>query len=90
MWLPNTLMLPLAKTTSDHVPCMIQIGTSIPKAKVFKFENYWVDQIGFLDMVKSVWSKDFRTNNSASKVAQGAQKDSEKMGQGHIKIERTN
>jgi hypothetical protein len=27
-----------------------------------------VDQSGFLDMVKLVWSKDFRTNNSASKV----------------------
>jgi hypothetical protein len=66
---PNTLMLPLAKTTSDHVPCMIQIGTSIPKAKVFRFENYWVDQRGFLDMVKLVYSKDFKTNNSASKVA---------------------
>jgi endonuclease/exonuclease/phosphatase family metal-dependent hydrolase len=37
---PNTLMLSLAKTTSDHVPCMIQIGTSIPTTKVFRFENY--------------------------------------------------
>jgi hypothetical protein len=48
---------------------MIQIGTSIPKAKVFRFENLWVDQPGFLDVVKSVWSRGFRANNSASKVA---------------------
>jgi endonuclease/exonuclease/phosphatase family metal-dependent hydrolase len=41
---PNTLMLPLAKTTSDHVPCVIQIGTNIPKAKVFRFETHWVHQ----------------------------------------------
>jgi endonuclease/exonuclease/phosphatase family metal-dependent hydrolase len=31
---PNTLMIPLAKTTSDHVPCVVQIGTSIPKSIV--------------------------------------------------------
>jgi hypothetical protein len=66
---PNTLMLPLAKTTSDHVPCMIQIGTSTSKAKVFRFENLWLDQASFLDVFKSVWSRDFRANNSASKVA---------------------
>lgn len=30
---PNTLVLPLAKPTSDHVPCNIPIGTSIPQAK---------------------------------------------------------
>jgi endonuclease/exonuclease/phosphatase family metal-dependent hydrolase len=29
---PSSLMIPLAKTTSDHVPCVVQIGTSIPKA----------------------------------------------------------
>lgn len=37
---PNTLLLPLAQTTSDHTPCMIQIDTSIPKANVFHFENF--------------------------------------------------
>jgi endonuclease/exonuclease/phosphatase family metal-dependent hydrolase len=34
---PSSLMIPLAKTTSDHVPCVVQIGTSIPKAQVFRF-----------------------------------------------------
>jgi hypothetical protein len=48
---PNTLMLPLARTTSDHIPCMIQIGTSNPKAKVFRFENFSIDQPGFLDII---------------------------------------
>jgi hypothetical protein len=37
---PDTSAIPLAKTASDHVPIMIKIGTSIPRAKIFRFENY--------------------------------------------------
>jgi endonuclease/exonuclease/phosphatase family metal-dependent hydrolase len=40
---PQTMVLPLAKTASDHVPCVVQIGTSIPKVNIFRFENYWVN-----------------------------------------------
>ena len=40
---PNTMVYPLAMTSSNHVPCVVSISTSIPKAKVFHFENYWVD-----------------------------------------------
>jgi hypothetical protein len=49
---PNTMVNPLARPTSDHVPCVVSIGTSIPKAKVFRFENYWIKLPGFLDIVK--------------------------------------
>jgi hypothetical protein len=48
---PNTLLLPMARPTSDHILCMVQIGTYIPKAHLFLFENYWMDQPGFLDVV---------------------------------------
>jgi hypothetical protein len=34
------MVLPLAKTISDHLPCKIQIGINIPKANIFRFENY--------------------------------------------------
>jgi hypothetical protein len=61
-------MLPMAKTTSNHVPYMIQIGTSIPRAKIFRFEHFWVDQPCFLDVVNSVWSKNVMVSNSASRV----------------------
>jgi hypothetical protein len=37
---PQTLVLPLARITSDHIPRKIQIGTRIPKANIFRFENY--------------------------------------------------
>ena len=34
---PNNMVFPLSKSTSDHVPCVINISTSIPKAKIFRF-----------------------------------------------------
>jgi endonuclease/exonuclease/phosphatase family metal-dependent hydrolase len=32
---PNTEVLPMAKITSDHIPCKIVISTSIPRANIF-------------------------------------------------------
>ena len=37
---PNTLAYPLARVSSDHIPIHIQIGSDIPKASIFRFENY--------------------------------------------------
>jgi hypothetical protein len=65
---PNTLLLPLARTISDHTPCQVQIGTTIPKAKISRFENFWVDQPGFLDVVQSVWQSEVKAKNSATRV----------------------
>src|SRR3954471_1261013 len=50
---PSSQVLPLAKTASDHVPCLVVINTSIPTANIFRFENYWVEMTGFMDYVKS-------------------------------------
>jgi hypothetical protein len=55
--LPNTMVLPLAKTGSDHVPCVVSIDTNIPKAKLFRFENYWVQMPGFIECVSKSWEK---------------------------------
>jgi hypothetical protein len=37
---PNTVVHPLARTASDHVPCVVSIDKTIPVAKVFRFENF--------------------------------------------------
>jgi len=66
---PDTLLLPLARPTADHIPCKIQIGTNIPKAQVFKFENYWADHPEFMELVKSVWSANVRASNSATRIS---------------------
>jgi hypothetical protein len=52
---PNTVVLPLAKSVSNHTPCKIQIGTHIPKATLFRFENYWTLIPGFMDIVSTAW-----------------------------------
>ena len=66
---PNTMVLPLARTTSDHVPCVVQIKTTIPKAKVFRFENYWTNLPGFLDCVSESWSRPVHKRSSAAIIS---------------------
>jgi hypothetical protein len=55
---PNTVVLAMAKASSDHVPCMVTIDTAIPRANLFRFENYWVDNPTFLECVSNSWKKD--------------------------------
>ena len=54
---PNTLVHTLAKPSSDHVPCVVTIQTEIPKASIFRFENFWVDLPGFKECVANSWNK---------------------------------
>src|SRR3954451_3919874 len=66
---PNTLVSPLAKPTSDHIPCVVKIATSIPKARIFCFENFWIKQPGFFQLVKKVWDQPSRKSNVVARVA---------------------
>ncbi|KAG2578180.1 hypothetical protein PVAP13_6NG185803 [Panicum virgatum] len=42
--------------TSDHVPCLVSIGTNIPKSATFRFENYLMEHENFLSVVQHGWS----------------------------------
>lgn len=42
--------------TSDHVPYVVKINTSIPKRRVFWFENYWMEHPDFLNVVQHAWN----------------------------------
>ena len=66
---PATLAHPLAKTTSDHVPFMVKIGTSIPKSHIFRFENFWLEHNDFLSVVHSIWTQDVNETDSAKIIA---------------------
>ena len=66
---PNTMVFPLSKPASDHVPCVVNIDTIIPKAKIFRFENYWVDMPGFAECVADSWKKISRKKSSATILA---------------------
>ncbi|XP_073358055.1 uncharacterized protein [Aegilops tauschii subsp. strangulata] len=65
---PHTVVLPLAKPVSDHIPCLIQIGTHIPKANTFRFENYWLQIQGFEDIVKQNWESTLHIQDSANRI----------------------
>ena len=63
------MVLPLAKSSSDHVPCVVNISTSIPKANIFRFESFWVSQPSFMEVVKDSWNKDSNKQTSAAIMA---------------------
>jgi hypothetical protein len=65
---PNTIALPLVMTTSDHVPCVISIQTSIPKSSVFRFENRWLDTHDFLSTVGKVWTQSIHYADAAKSI----------------------
>lgn len=67
---PNSVVTVMAKPTSDHVPCLISIDTVIPKAQLFCFENFWVDQPGFVECVKNAWGQQTRATSSAAVLAE--------------------
>jgi hypothetical protein len=66
---PNSIVLPLAHTKSDHVPCVVTIDTIIPKSNIFRFEFFWVDHPGFIDCVKGSWCIPSNMSHCSAKIA---------------------
>ena len=64
----NTMVTPLSKPISDHTPFNIQIGTSIPRSTLFRFENYWLSHHDFKEKVKSIWEQDIPESDSAKRI----------------------
>jgi hypothetical protein len=44
---PSTFVHSMINPTSDHVPCVVTIGSKIPRANIFSFENYWLQHSQF-------------------------------------------
>jgi hypothetical protein len=65
---PSTKVMPLSRRVSE-IPYVIQIGTCIPKAHGFKFENYWVDFSGFHETVKLHWDFNPFHSNFANTIS---------------------
>jgi len=66
---PNTEVLPLAKISSDHIPCRISVSTKILKSNIFRFENFWVEHDGFFDLVHNSWYSLHDSSNSARNIS---------------------
>jgi hypothetical protein len=65
---PSTFAFPLVKPTSDHVPCVIAIGTKIPRAQIFRFENYWLEHSDFKQVVQNIWNILVGYSGSAKRI----------------------
>jgi hypothetical protein len=66
---PNTEVLPLAKITSDHIPCKIVISTCIPRSNIFRFENFWAEHDNFLTTVQNSWLSTADSVNAAKTLS---------------------
>jgi hypothetical protein len=66
---PNTQVIPLAKITSDHIPCNVVIDTKIPKASIFRFESFWAEMEGFHELVQDSWGLIPNQTNAASALS---------------------
>ena len=42
--------------TSNHYPMAVTFSTSTPKGQVFRFENFWLQQPGFQDLLQKEWT----------------------------------
>jgi len=42
---------------SDHVPLILNLGFKAPKKpSLFRFEKWWLEQLGFKELVKQIWN----------------------------------
>lgn len=62
---PHTIAKPLVMETSDHWPCVIETKTNIPKSRIFRFENFWMEYEGFLPLVAACWNQNFAQTDPA-------------------------
>ncbi|XP_066341744.1 uncharacterized protein [Miscanthus floridulus] len=62
---PHTTARSLVMETSDHWPCVIDIRTNVPKSKILRFENFWMEHDSFLPLVAACWNGQFPQTDPA-------------------------
>jgi hypothetical protein len=63
---PNTLVHPLSKSTSDHVPYVVTINIVIPQANIFHFKIIGWSSKAFMECVLAAWNLDCWGNNDVA------------------------
>jgi hypothetical protein len=53
---PRTGARTMTRDISDHVPCAISIKTEVPCARIFRFENFWMEHKDFKDVFLEAWN----------------------------------
>jgi hypothetical protein len=52
---PETRARTLPCDISDHVPCLVSFKSKVPKPKIFRFENFWLEFEGFMNVFQNNW-----------------------------------
>lgn len=53
--LPNTTLHFVPRITSDHCPLKIVASTTVPRPRIFRYENNWKFRQGFADLIAQTW-----------------------------------
>jgi len=62
---PSTTVKALDMAPSDHTPCLVSISTSIPRSKVFRFENFWLLNDQFAGILSDCWTTPMQEDDCA-------------------------
>jgi hypothetical protein len=52
---PETHAITLPRDISNHVPCLVSFKSKIPKPKIFRFENIWLQFEEFMSVFQNTW-----------------------------------
>lgn len=66
---PVTCVTTLSRPISGHVPYVIRIDSHIPKASIFRFENFWVNFPGFMETIQLHWNNNPFFSNMAKTIS---------------------
>jgi hypothetical protein len=70
-WLANYLgssVPTLSRDILDHSPFLIPISNDIPKARIFRFENYWLLHDDFMQVMQLGWSIPVGSSDKAKRI----------------------
>lgn len=56
---PNHDLAALSTECSDHAPLVLKTNCSLPHFKRFRFENFWLNCEGYLQVVEEAWNAPF-------------------------------
>ncbi|KAK1308285.1 hypothetical protein QJS10_CPA09g00724 [Acorus calamus] len=66
---PGCDLIGLPRITSDHVPLLLSTRSAPPCKRVFRFESWWLECVGFEDMVRESWNTNVERLRGARRVA---------------------
>lgn len=66
---PNTTLSSLPRITSDHVPLILNIQTTVPKTRHFRFESAWTLSTACQQIIQKCWAPNHRSTQQLTSAA---------------------